>query len=190
MGTRLYRTYSLENDTQRDSEYIEEHLHHKVRWYTKKAVPTATSWADALDAHLANPWRCTSGLGTWGVDGSHDPEGAPSDEAFLFGTADVLAELGSGLVVGNFDQILVTANSSATIYLIRFIWGTGTMAEAIAAGQYTTFPYLRAIADNVRKIQEIKTPLIGIDNKIWAQCQNATDNATIDFVVGVHAYTF
>jgi hypothetical protein len=73
---------------------------------------------------------------------------------------------------------------------VRFIWGSGTMADAIAAGQYTTFPYLRGNADNVRKIQVINTPLIGIDYKIWCQCQNSTDNSTLDFVVGVHGYNF
>jgi hypothetical protein len=177
-------------DIQRDSEYTEEHMHHKTRWYTKKAVPTATAWVDLLDSHLANPYRCTSGASTWGVDGSHDPAGAPSDEAFLFGTDDTLSDIGTGLVCGDFDMILVTANTSATIYLLRIIWGTGTMTEAITAKQYTTFPYLRANADNVRKIQVVPTPLIGINDKIWAQCQNATDNATIDFVVGVHAYNF
>ena len=174
----------------RETLYAEEHVHNKVRWYTKKAAPSATAWADPLDAHLANPWICTSGLATWGVDGSHDPEGAPSDEAFLFGTADTLIEIGTGLKEGDFDQILILANTSATVYLIRFIWGTGTMADAITAKQYTTFPYFRAAADNVRKIQDVKTPLIGISNKIWAQCQNATDNATITFVVGVHGYVF
>jgi hypothetical protein len=178
------------NDIQRDSEYSEEHVHHKTRWYTKKAAQTATEWAVLLSANLSTSFRCISGAGTWGVDGSHDPAAPPSDECFMFGTADTLADLGIGLVCGDFDMILVTANSSNTIYLVRFIWGTGTMADAIAAGQYTTFPYLRTSTDNVRKIQVINTPLLSVDVKIWAQCMNASDNATLDFVVGVHAYNF
>ncbi len=163
-----------------DLEYTEEHFHNKVRWYTKKNPQGATDWAAPLDAHLANPYRCISGASTWGTD--------LNDEALLFGTGDVLTELGT-LVWGDIDKILVVANTSSTIYLIRVIWGTGTMAEAITAKQYTEFPYLRGNADNVRKIQEfkmMKVPVVGY--KLWAQCQNATDNATLDFVLGVHGY--
>ncbi len=82
------------------------------------------------------------------------------------------------------------ANSSNTVYLCRIVYGTGTLADAIAANQWSEFPYFRGNADNVRKIQVVPTPLIGINDKVWLQCMNATDNATIDFVVGVHAYTF
>jgi hypothetical protein len=110
----------------------------------------------------------------------------------MFGTEDTLSELGTGFVVGDFDQIVFVANSSSTLYLFRLIWGTPTqtMAEAIAAGQYSETPFIRANTDTVRQVRVLPTPLIGINDKIWAQCQNASDNATLDFVVGVHAYTF
>lgn len=164
-----------------ETEYTEEHFHNIVRWYTKKNPQGANDWCAPLDGHLANPYRCISGNGTWGADAN--------DEALLFGTDDTLTELGT-LLYGDADRILVTANSSATVYLIRIIWGTGTMADAILANQYTEFPYLRAIADNVRKIQEFKMPKLAVAIKLWAQCQNATDNATLDFVIGVHGYDF
>lgn len=178
------------SETLEEAEYAEEHWHNKVRWYTKKTAQTATAWASPLDGNLANVWRVISGAATWGVDGTHDPATPPSDEAYLFGTADTLTELGT-LVYGDADKILVTANSSATLYLIRIIWGTGTMAAAIAAKQYAEFPYLRAVADNVRKIQDFKMPKVPVAGyKLWAQCANANDNATLDFVLGVHGYDF
>jgi len=169
------------------AEYTEEHMHHKVRWYGKKAAQTATLWTALLDTGLTQLYRAISGAGVYGTDGSHDPAAPPSDEAFLFGTGDTLEP---GYVVRDFDEILIVANSSSTLYLCRIIWGTGTMAEAITAKQYSEFPYFRGNADNVRKIQTIPTPLIGINYKIWLQCMNATDNATLDFVVGVHGYNF
>jgi hypothetical protein len=164
-----------------EERYVEEHFHNIVRWYTKKNPQGANDWCAPLAGHLGQFYRCISGNGTWGAD--------LNDEALLFGTDDVLAELGAGLIYGDMDKILFIANSSATIYLVRIIWGTGTMADAIAANQYTEFPYLRDIADKDRKIQEFKmrkVPVVGY--KLWGQCQNATDNATIDFVMGVHAY--
>jgi hypothetical protein len=182
--------YELLLDAQRDSEYAEEHLHNKVRWYTKKTAQTETAWASPVDGNLANYFRCISGNATWGVDGTHDPTNPPSDEAYLFGTSDTLTELGTGLVYGDMDKILVIANSSTTFYLMRIIWGTGTMADAITAGQYTELVFLRGNADNNRKVYDFKMPKVGIDYKLWAQCANASDNATLDFILGVHAYNF
>jgi hypothetical protein len=164
---------------QRDSEYSEEHAHHKVRWFGKKAIQGANDWAVPLDTGLGLLYRAISGAGVYGADAN--------DEAKLFGTTDVPI---AGMVVGDFDQILMVANSSSTLYLCRIVWGTGTLAAAIAAGQYSEFPYFRAAADNVRKIQVTSTSLIGVANAVWLQCMNATDNATLDFVVGVHGYDF
>ncbi len=161
-----------------DLEFVEHHLHHATRWYGKKNPQGANDWAVLMDGNLTRPYRCISGLGAYGADAG--------DEALLFGTADVLWN--ANFLCGDFDEFLVIANSSNTVYLLRLIWGTGTMADAIAAGQYTTTPYIRNSNDTTRIKNIMKTPVIGINDKIWMQCQNATDNATIDFFVGVHGY--
>lgn len=161
------------------AEMTEEHMHHKVHWYGKLAVQTETHWADGASL---TPFRAISGNNTWGAD--------PNDEAQVFGSEDTLTDISAGLLCGDFDQILVIANTSATVYKCRLVWGTGTLADAVTAKQYSEFVYLRGIADQVRKIQLVTVPLIEIDNKIWMQCWNATDNATIDFLVGVHGYGF
>jgi hypothetical protein len=172
-----------------DSGFSEEHVHNIVRWYTKRTAQTATNWCAPVAGNLANFYRCISGAGTWGTDGSHDPAAPPSDEAFLFGTGDLLTELGTNLAWGDFDKVLILQNSSNTLYLMRFIYGLGTMADAIAANQYTEMVWFRPAADNNRRVYEMKMPRVPvIGYKLWAQCQNATDNATIDFVLGVHAY--
>ncbi len=165
-------------------EYAEEHLHHKVRWFGKLNPQDATHWAVSMQDHLAQPYRAISGNGVYGAD--------PGDEAQLFGTADIPI---AGMVRGDFDEILITANSSNTVYLCRLVWGTGILADAVALGQYTEFPFFRAAADQVRKVMIIpceKVPIQigGLDVKIWIQCQNVTDNATIDFFLGVHGYPF
>jgi len=174
----------LTHDSQRESEYSEDHLHHKVRWFTKKAVQTATEWMDVLAGHLANPYRAISGNHTWGAD--------PGDEAQCFGTADIPI---AGMKWGDFDEILVVANSSNTLYLGRLVWGTGTLAASIGLGQYSEFVFFRPAADNNRKVfiatcEKIPIVIAGLPVQVWVQCQNATDNATLDFIIGVHGYNF
>jgi hypothetical protein len=169
----------LPADILNDIRHTEEHVHHKVRWYGKKAIQDATHWAALLDTGLGLLYRAISGLGVYGLD--------LNDEAKLFGTDDTLEP---GYVTGDFNEILVVANSASSLYLCRIIWGIGTMAEAITAKQYSEWPYFRGNADNVRKVRTTTTPLIPINYKVWLQTMNATDNATIDFVVGVHGYVF
>lgn len=172
------------NDIQRDAEYSEEHVHTKARWYGKKAVQTATEWAVRLDTGLSLLYRTISGAGVYGADAN--------DTALVFGSGDTFAALSNNIVMFDCHQILVVANSSATLTLLRMVYGTPTqsLADAVNANQYTEFPYLRANADNVRKIQDIKTPLIRIGSQVWIQSMNASDNATVDFIVGVHGYEF
>lgn len=172
------------DDIQRDAEFTEEHMHHIERWFGKKAVQTATEWCVTMDGNLGRPYRAISGNGTWGSDAG--------DEAQLFGTADIPI---AGMVRGDFDEIQIIANTSSTVYLFRVVWGTGTLAAAVGAGQYTETPYFRGNADNVRPIKRVSMPKVpvtigGSPVAIWLQCQNASDNASVDFFVGVHGYTF
>jgi hypothetical protein len=161
-------------------EYTEYHLHHKTRWFTKKTSQTETEWCSPLEGNIANFYRAISESGAFGTNAT--------DTAKLFGSADIPIP---GMTYGDFDEILVIANSSTTVYLCRIIWGTGTVAEAVAAGQYTEFPFLRGNADNVRKVMKVsceKIPITigGLDVKVWLQCANASDDATFDFVIGIH----
>jgi hypothetical protein len=172
------------DDIQRDAEYAEEHMHHKVRWFGIRSPQTATQWCAPMSTNLANLYRCISGAGVYGADAN--------DEAKVFGTADIPI---SGMITGDFDEILVIANSSSTVYLCRLVWGTGTLAAAIALDQYTEFPYFRATADTTRQKAVVPAPLIpitigGLPVQIWMQCANVGDNATLDFVIGCHGYNF
>jgi hypothetical protein len=139
----------------------------------------------ALSSNLSGFYRAISGNGVYGADAN--------DEAKLLGADDSIPI--PGMIYGDIDEILIIANSSSTVYLCRLIHGTGTLEDAVIANQCTEFPYLRGNADNVRKVMNIpsmKIPLIsgGLCTKVWVQCMNATDNATFDFVIGIHGYGF
>ncbi|MFA5151705.1 MAG: hypothetical protein WC554_04000 [Clostridia bacterium] len=171
------------HDIYTKTRYVERHLHHPVRWWGKLNPQTAANWGVTMDGHLNQPYRAISGLGAYGSD--------PGDEAQIFTAAD----LPVGLVYGDFSEFLAIANSSNTVYLCRIVWGNGTLAAAIASGQYTEFPFFRPAADNNRKIAivasiKIPTLLDGLPVKAWCQCQNVTNNATLDFFLGGHGYYF
>lgn len=163
----------------KELEYTEEHLHHAVRWYGKSADQSGDNWASKTSM---TPYVATSGDNTWGTVDT-------ADIAKLFGADDTLE---TGNMSGDFNEVLVTANTSNTVYRCRIIWATGaqTISDAITANQYSEFMYLRASGDSVRKIMFTPTPVIGIDAKIWLQTWNATNDATITFFVGVHGYNF
>jgi len=160
-----------------NEEYTEEHIHNRERWYGKRNPQTATQWSDGA---TLLPYRCISGNNTWGPDAN--------DEAQLFGTADTPIFAGGRRL--DFHRILILANNSNSVYRLRIIWGTGTIGDAIAAGDWSSFMFVRDSTSTQRKIMDMMSPKIFAATKIWMQCWNVTDDATIDFFIGVHEYDF
>jgi hypothetical protein len=157
---------------------IENHLHSRGRWLGLHGSPTATNWAD----DVLTPFVAISGNGVYGAD--------TDDEADVLGTDDTPAI--SGMVKYDLHRILVVDVSVNTVYKLRIVYGTGTMADAITAGQYSelmvqfdsTNPQLSAGIP-----VDIHMPRLNAGtDKVWIQARNATDNATITFLVGLHEY--
>jgi len=165
-------------DVQKDAEYAEEHQHHRVVWYGKKS-DQATNWCDQA---TLTPYRATSGDNAWGTEGT--------DPAKVISSADTLSEIKSGVLQFDTDEILVVANSSNSLYRCRLVWGTGTLADAITAKQFTEFVYSRTTSDTTRMQRRIACPLIAAGNNVWLVIWNATNDATLDFMIGVHGYDF
>jgi len=157
------------------SEVIEDHFHNPEKWFGKLAVQTATNWADRISL---SPYRTTSGNGVFGVDAG--------DEALILGSAD------TPITVGNKDfdirRMQVTATSNNNPWLLRIIWGTGTMADAEAAGQFSEIAYMSSGGAQRAGPLDMQMPRLNKNTQIWIRGKNITDNATIDFLVGVHEY--
>jgi hypothetical protein len=157
---------------------LERHFHGRERWFGKLAVQTATDWADN---NIATPFRCISGNNDYGGD--------PNDEAQVIGTADTPAIAGN--VKYDIHRLLIIDASSTTQYKLRVVYGTGTMADAIAAGQYSTIMVKidAAVQQTPSAPVEIMMPRgTCASTKVWIQCWNATNNATLDFFAGWHEY--
>jgi len=159
-------------------EAIEDHLHRRNRTFGKSSDQSGNNWA--TEDRLV-PFQAISGNGVYGADAD--------DEAKVFGTDD------TPLITGEnkFDpgMILLEDVSVDTTYILRLIWGSGTMADAITAGQYSTIPVM---FDSTNPQLSAGIPfLIGIPQitvgmKLWIQAKNATDNATADFYLVAHGY--
>ena len=156
---------------------LERHFHGRERWRGKLAVQTATDWAD----DVLTPFRAISGANAYGAEAN--------DEALVLGTADTPA------IAGNtrFDlhRLIMTGASSSTAYKLRIVYGTGTMADAVAAGTYTEVVVMSdpSAAQVPHEIIDVMMPRGTCGStKVWVQAWNATDNATFDFLVGWHEY--
>ena len=161
-----------------DVAEIEYHLHNTERWLGKLAVQTATDWADS---NISTPFHAISGNNAYGSD--------PNDEAQVLGTADTPVQ--AGMVRYDPHEILVVACSVTTPVKVRAVFGTGTMAAAIAAGQYSErmFHLDPAAASGQGVPVPLMMPRCAAGTcKLWMQFWSVTDNATIDFYLGLHEY--
>jgi len=159
--------------------HICQTLNKKVRWYGKLNPQTATNWCDGA---TLNPFVAVSGNNTWGAGEQ------------MFGTADVLTELGTGFVAGGLNVFLPVGNTSNTVSRLRFIWGTGLMADAITAGHYFELMYLKVATNAVFTPRNLWGPVIPffiatLPTKVWAQHWNFTNATTISFFIGANGFT-
>ncbi|MCJ7663303.1 MAG: hypothetical protein MUO24_03580 [Desulfobacterales bacterium] len=159
-----------------EAELTEEHLHNREYWFGKRAPQTAINWGER--ASLA-PYRAISGNNAFGTD--------INDEAQVIGSADTPIRVGST----SFDmrRIQILDVSVAIMFLLRVIHGTGTMAAAETAGQYTEITSLQLASPNGQaKPADIIQERIPVGHKVWIRAKSVTDNAWIDFLVGLHEY--
>lgn len=163
---------------------IERHIHGRERWYGKLNPQTATDWAADV---INNPFVAKSGNNAYGSDAN--------DEALVLGTADTptMTDLNTGLPNVKFDlhQLLIVDCTVTTPAKIRVVYGTGTMAAAIAAGQFSTMMIRVDAAVGA-------SPAVPLDvmmprgtcgaTQVWVQFWSATNDATISFYAGLHEY--
>jgi len=158
---------------------IERHFHSNERWLGKLPVQTPTQWGKRLPCFT--PYRAISGASTWGADAN--------DEAQVLGTAD------TPVIAGNtrydIHRIFVSDASDSGVYNIRLVYGTGTMADAIIAEQFSTMMMRMDAATGQIAHGPVTAQMrcgTGGATKVWVQVASASNNAWIDFFVGLHEY--
>ena len=156
-------------DTEEHAHFTELHFHSIERWLGFGAVDTLT------------PYQAISGAGDYGAD--------PGDEAIIL--TDEQTPIIAEKISFDFHRIMVVDVTQDTHFKLRIVYGTGTMAEAISAGQYTEFMAKHDSANPQESATipiAIMMPKLAAGTKVWIQTKNVTDNAAIDFFVGIHEY--
>ena len=143
-------------------------------WYGKLAVQTATAFGSPLGIVV---YRAISGASVFGAD--------TNDEAKVIGSGDTSAANGSTF---RLSRILMSVSSVSVATVLRIVWGTGTMAEGIAAGNVSSTMFRQASTVGDRVPYRIQMPKVPVGTQVWIQSKCATDNATVDFYVGVTFY--
>lgn len=155
---------------------IETHLHHRERWFGKSADQSGDNWA----ADTLTPYQAISGNNDYGSDAN--------DEAKVLGSDDTPVITGSQFY--DVHRILIVDASSDDVYKLRFAFGTSTLAAAVAAGDTTE---IMIKFDSISNVEadfpfDVAMPRVPAGYKLWCQVWNATDNATVDFFIGLHEY--
>jgi len=154
------------------------HFHSQGRWLGKSADQSGNDWgADTL-----TPFQAISGNGVYGADAN--------DEAKVIGSGDM--PIITGNVKFDLHRLLIVDVSVDTVYKLRIVYGSGTMAAAITAGQYSE-TMIKFDSSNPQQSAgipfDVQMPRISSSTcKVWIQAKCATDNATVDFFVGLHEY--
>lgn len=177
----LINTEVAQNITDILADIIEHdnHFHNRETWFGLAGAPSGTHFGDV---DVLTPYVAISGAGVYGADAN--------DEANVLGVDDTPVR--AGFIQFDMRRIFIVDFSHAAPYMVRIVWGTGTMADAITALQYTTVPVITPnlpVAQSGGAPFDIIIPRLvsGID-KVWVQCKNANNNATLDFLIGIHEY--
>jgi hypothetical protein len=154
----------------------DQHFHNTERWWGALAGPTETN---AIESNVTRPFAATSGNDTWGA------------VIPVIGTADNPGVTGLSTIFDMREIIITDLDDDTTPWKIRFIYGTGTSGDAIAAEQWSErMVETNAVPGNRAGGTPVEFRIIQLDvgTKIWAQSWNDTAGEVLSFFIGVHGY--
>lgn len=157
-------------------EEIDQHSHNVERWWGALAGPTETN---AIESNVTRPFAATSGNDDWGA-------AIP-----IIGTADNPGVSGLSTEFDVHELLVTDLDDDTTPWKIRLIYGTGTSADAITAGQCTErMVQTNAVPGNRAGGTPFPFRMIPLDvgTKVWAQSWNQTNGEIASFFIGVHGY--
>ena len=161
--------------TLEESRECTHHFHNIERWWGAVGAPDETN---AIAATVSVDFAATSGNDTWGA-------AIP-----ILGTADDPTPDSQALFDAH--RVLFTdLDDDTSLWRFRIIYGYGTSADAITAGQWTEIPVITNAVPGNRAggvASDIKMPVLSVGIKLWAQAWNATNGEILSFQYGTHAY--
>lgn len=119
----------------------------------------------------------------------------PTSVAETFGSTVELLQAGDtprrpGNLRFDVNRVFVTAVTSTEVFIVRLLYGTGTDAEAEAAGQYTDVPLMSTGAgtNSQGDPTSVIFKRVPIGTKVWAQAKTITPFNTISIIFGISEY--
>ncbi len=153
------------------------HHHGRERWLGEHGARNAEIDCGATGTMTA--FQVTTGNDTWG--------GTP---LCLIGTGD--GPFVAGMTRFDAHEILVTdvaGLADTDQHYCQLIYGTGTVADAITAGQYSEFQFIPERAAAASRTNFIMPRLTYGTDKVWLRHWVTGENAvTMDFKLGLHEY--
>lgn len=150
---------------------IEDRFYGREIWLGIVSPQTATSWGTPTTIGV---FTATSGNNAYGADAN--------DEALVVGSADT--PIVTGKTKFSVTGLFIAASSAAVGFKLRVVYGTGTMAAAIAASQFTTV----MVSASSRNPVMISMPKVDVGTQVWVQAWCGTNDATITFLAAIHEY--
>ncbi len=159
------------------SVILQRHNHNRDRWLGEHGVRNLE--IDCGATGTVAPFQNTAGNDTWSVT-----------PLCLIGTGDGPFVTGmTRFDVHRIHIMDVAVGADLKLHYVRFVYGTGTVADAITAEQFTEICFSPERAA-VSTVIELRMPRLtyGTD-KVWVTHWVDGDNVpTIDFRLGVHEY--
>jgi hypothetical protein len=156
------------------AEVTQSGLYYRQFWWGSVAVPDETN---AIDSNVNRACQVVSGDNAYGtavpICGTDD-DPCPTLTQVSF----------------DIDAVLPVTSSEITPWKFRVIWGSGTSADAITAGQYSetmVFPNLVVGLPSGNSFT-LNTLLIPTGYKVWMQGWCAVNLATADFFWACHGH--
>ena len=147
---------------------------------------------EVIETHFHTPTMCFGDDGAGGVEQDGlTPWTLPTGTADVWG-AEVEADLGGdGSQLIDISRFFITAvGDTGELYVVQIWYGTGTFAEAVAAGQMLTSFYHEKDSIFGSLVSTITTaPRIPNDYKIWGRAKSTNTTASsISGCIEAHSY--
>jgi len=154
---------------------IEKHFHNRERWMGQHA--SVSGEVNCGQTGTLTSFQTDAGNDTWGA------------AVCIIGTGDTPVIAGNAKFDLHRLDISDVENAANKItHYIQIIYGTGTSADAITAGQYSEI-ICTPEKDGKTTPYDIIMPRVDDATKIWVRhWVDGVNTATMDFYVGIHEY--
>jgi hypothetical protein len=154
----------------------DQHIHNYAVAFGTAALPSGTT--HVADVESLNDFVLTSGAAAFGA------------AVQVLGTRDTPVR--AGMLAFDPREILMTAVSNATLFVLRIVWvnllAGQTEAQAETAMQYTDVMIQQATVAGLNLVQECRMIKIPSTTALYAKIKNATNAATLHFNFSIHEY--